>query len=507
MSKRVADRQITKDDADLSDNDNTGYSSSDRWNEADATTLQSRKIVSVKRRTQPTTPATTNDNNNTKTSSFPTFSFGTTTSSNNHNNNSNNVTAVDTTQPKSVTTTTPVVITTTTGNDGNKTETKTQESTTISSNNDNNTTSKSQTTTTVSSSVNAPATSNIWSKFAKKDDEWTCPTCEITNTKALSKCPACDTPNPNAATTNASSSTATTEQPKFTFGSTSSTASTTQPTFTFGSSNTSSSTSAASFTFGSSAPLTNTGFTFGNNNNTSSTPSSFTSGFSFGSFNQNKTDNGNTNNNQYTFGSSLPSNTLQFTNPSNNNDDNDDNDDNNDTSNTLHNNESAGIKKEFEGKTAESSGEENDTILCKQRTRAFKLGTVPVVQETTVDSKDDTKTDSTSSSKTTSTDNTNKTETKWLQIGEGELHVNLVNQSSGKPKARFVLRADKTQRLVLNSNIFKITPIQLQNDKYIQFKSNDLDGGFVLFLLKFKSKAEAQDVISAVEQAKQAIEQ
>lgn len=156
----------------------------------------------------------------------------------------------------------------------------------------------------------------------------------------------------------------------------------------------------------------------------------------------------------------------------------------------------------YTGKSAEASGEENDTILCKQHTRCYKMCTVEKIVEVQPDEKPNTTNNTSSSSKSGSSDSAS-TETKWLQIGEGELHVNLLPPHNDKQLARFVLRTDKTQRLVLNSPILSQTPINLQNDKYIHFKSADLDGQFQLFLLKFKSKGEAQQVLNAVNEAKQ----
>lgn len=100
----------------------------------------------------------------------------------------------------------------------------------------------------------------------------------------------------------------------------------------------------------------------------------------------------------------------------------------------------------FEGKTAEATGEENDTILLRSvGVSVFTLR--PVADE--------------------------PEKMSWSELGVGELHVNLwEDRSSGAAKkcARLVLRADKTRRLVLNvpllpllrSHLSRATPKQIQ---------------------------------------------
>ena len=93
---------------------------------------------------------------------------------------------------------------------------------------------------------------------------------------------------------------------------------------------------------------------------------------------------------------------------------------------------------------------------------------------------------------------------RWIAIGKGEIHVNLIPaaKATDKPKARFVLRTDKTQRLVLNAPIYPQIAAQLQGDKYVQFIAADLDAQFKPFLLKFSDKHAAQGHIGSNHQSK-----
>lgn len=90
---------------------------------------------------------------------------------------------------------------------------------------------------------------------------------------------------------------------------------------------------------------------------------------------------------------------------------------------------------------------------------------------------------------------------KWQECGKGELHVNQADVA-GKRSARFVMRADKTHRVVLNAPIPAGLKAVLQNDKFVKFASLDwTQEGAPLsqFLLRFPGKTEATAALSSVE--------
>lgn len=93
-----------------------------------------------------------------------------------------------------------------------------------------------------------------------------------------------------------------------------------------------------------------------------------------------------------------------------------------------------------------------------------------------------------------------KTITKFVEIGTGELHVNTVDDpSTKKTRGRLVLREDRTKRNVLNAPIFVSMVYKLETDKFVKFHSLDLDGKMATFLLKFKEKSQAQEVMNTIE--------
>jgi hypothetical protein len=92
-------------------------------------------------------------------------------------------------------------------------------------------------------------------------------------------------------------------------------------------------------------------------------------------------------------------------------------------------------------------------------------------------------------------------ETKYVEMGAGELHINTFDLE-GKKKARMVLRAEKTQRLVLNAAINeKIINVSQPSEKHVRFHSFDLDGKLATFLLKFPGKNESLEVIKNINKA------
>jgi len=127
-------------------------------------------------------------------------------------------------------------------------------------------------------------------------------------------------------------------------------------------------------------------------------------------------------------------------------------------------------KEEFKGKTAEPSGTERDVTV-------FKIPTVVYILTKVEGEKGPDGTEE-------------KAATKFVECGEGDLKINTVD-NDGTKLARAILRAEKTQRLVLNAPLFKGMTLLLQGDKFVKFCSNDLDGKAAVYLLRFKNKTES----------------
>lgn len=88
-------------------------------------------------------------------------------------------------------------------------------------------------------------------------------------------------------------------------------------------------------------------------------------------------------------------------------------------------------------------------------------------------------------------------------MGTGDLHINRYVTEGGQPRARLIMRADKTHRLVLNVPLLAslASSFQLQADKYVRLASVHVEDGankVVQYLLKVKGKAEAQQVLDTL---------
>jgi len=78
-----------------------------------------------------------------------------------------------------------------------------------------------------------------------------------------------------------------------------------------------------------------------------------------------------------------------------------------------------------------------------------------------------------------------------------------------------ILRAEKTQRLVINSPIFPKMSYSIQNDKFVRFISTGLreesdgrltnDEKMTVYLLKYKTKSDAAEVVSHIKSVIDAI--
>jgi hypothetical protein len=128
---------------------------------------------------------------------------------------------------------------------------------------------------------------------------------------------------------------------------------------------------------------------------------------------------------------------------------------------------SATHAEQFKDKKAEASGEEGDEIVHKIATKVYSFQP-PKEGEA-------------------------KVAGKFVEAGSGELHINTFTLA-GKFKARLVLRAAQTQRLVLNAPVFAEMTHSVE-DKWVKFLSTGVDGTTMTsYALKLKNKAEATEV-------------
>mmetsp|Transcript_2600 Transcript_2600/g.4915 ORF Transcript_2600/g.4915 Transcript_2600/m.4915 type:complete len:427 (+) Transcript_2600:29-1309(+) len=150
---------------------------------------------------------------------------------------------------------------------------------------------------------------------------------------------------------------------------------------------------------------------------------------------------------------------------------------------TLGSNTADATKPEFKDKKRESTGEEGDTrVFSMPQTKVFVLTEIP-------------KEDQEEGKKTQ----------KYVEKGQGELHLNTL-VLEGKKKARLVLRADKTQRLVLNAPLYSDTKPETQAEKFVRFVSIDADGKPCSYLLRFKNKSDRGLLFSKMEETIKVIE-
>lgn len=282
--------------------------------------------------------------------------------------------------------------------------------------------------------------------------EWVCKTCEVRNAKSNSKCKACEVPKEDGA---AAAPVAASSTPTFSFGVSSST----KPAFNFGS-NTA---TAAPFTFGSQT----TGWNFGGfgakkdgEDKKDGPAPTFTFGSvlsgapaTFGSIDSGK---------GFTGEGKLEASAASFGNTT-----------------------ADPTKEEFKDRKQDPSGEEGDTrIYSLAGTKVFSL-------KTTFENPEG-ETDEAKGKKTT----------KWVECGTGELHINTYTLQ-GVKKARIILRAEKTHRLVVNAPIYKemMDSAKLEGEKFCRVSSTDLEGKPCSYLFKVKHKTDVSAIIAKIGEA------
>ena len=165
-------------------------------------------------------------------------------------------------------------------------------------------------------------------------------------------------------------------------------------------------------------------------------------------------------------------------------------------------------KAEFKHAIAERTGEEDDSVHLRVATKVFQLKDVPIVADVHVEGEVNAAAAAVagsaaastpaSSSSTTATETPVKTQTKYVEIGSGELHVNSVeDKTTSKTRARMVLREDRTKRNVLNAPLFTGMVYKLEGEKFVKFMSLDLDGKLSTFLLKVSRSGSTLTICGA----------
>ncbi len=149
--------------------------------------------------------------------------------------------------------------------------------------------------------------------------------------------------------------------------------------------------------------------------------------------------------------------------------------------------EGSGSATAFKGTGPQEKGDENDKTLVKvPAVKAYQLKTIEAPAPAEGDA---------------AAAAAGEKKTKWAEMGEGELHFNEATAEGDKPAFRLLLRADKTQRLVLNTRLFKGMAHNVQGDRYVRFVAPNAEGKITVYLMKFKLKSDASEVDAALTKA------
>ncbi len=172
----------------------------------------------------------------------------------------------------------------------------------------------------------------------------------------------------------------------------------------------------------------------------------------------------------------------------------------------------SGVSEQFKDAKAESSGEETDEIVWKGQTKVFVMKKVTLGGESKLIREADEeegggdgaeRKEEKSKEEAKEEGKAGEVVDKWIDVGTGELHINRYTTDDGQQRARLIMRADKTHRLVLNVPLLKTlaSSFQLQADKYVRLASVNVEEAgskVVQYLLRVKGKAEAQQVLDTL---------
>jgi len=174
------------------------------------------------------------------------------------------------------------------------------------------------------------------------------------------------------------------------------------------------------------------------------------------------------------------------------------------------------VSEQFKDKKAESSGEETDEIVWKGQTKVFVMKKVTLGGESKLERADDDEDGSSGGGGSGGAESKQQPKEeakeegkagevvdKWVDVGTGELHINRYTTDQHQRRARLIMRADKTHRLVLNVPLLAslASSFQLQADKYVRLASVSVEEGetrVVQYLLRVKGKVEAQQVLDTL---------
>ena len=324
-------------------------------------------------------------------------------------------------------------------------------------------------------------------------DTWECPTCETRNNNSQSRCAACDTPKP--ASHSASTDSAAADK-KETGAITS--AGFSFPTLSFGS-------TVAAPKFGTGSGVVDFSNFFNSGGSSSSAAANGNAAansmptYSFAGMSSFALPNASTPLISFSTvaASSSTSSIASFTAPS--------------ISTIAAGSTASDSSVQFRDKKAESSGEETDEIVWKGQTKVFVMKKVTLGGESELrrdeddedggggggERKEEKKEEAKEEGKA------GEVVDKWIDVGTGELHINRYVTESSQRRARLIMRADKTHRLVLNVPLLAslASSFQLQADKYVRLASVNVEEGankVVQYLLRVKGKAEAQQVLDTL---------
>jgi hypothetical protein len=184
----------------------------------------------------------------------------------------------------------------------------------------------------------------------------------------------------------------------------------------------------------------------------------------------------------------------------------------------------SGLAEQFKERKAESSGEETDDIQLRIQSRVFILKTVQpdeandgsdTAASSSSAAEEQTKPEAAGGEKAAGDKRAAKSGDRWVDVGTGELHVNTYRAGGeeGAVKARLIMRADRTHRLILNTPLLPHLQqsFAMQADRYVRLASvrtaaedetaaGGAAGGskLVQYLLRVKGKAEALEVLECL---------
>jgi hypothetical protein len=178
--------------------------------------------------------------------------------------------------------------------------------------------------------------------------------------------------------------------------------------------------------------------------------------------------------------------------------------------------EASAFAEQFKDKTAESSGEETDTIHLRVQAKVFLM---KVASPTPAAQPEPTAATNGDAAPTATTDAPDAPDAlkageakqdkqdRWVDVGLGELHVNTYKAGEAV-KGRLIMRAERTHRLILNTPVLPhlAQSFVVHEGKYVRLASVTEEGKLQQLLLKVKGKAEATEIVEALKKVVEQID-